>query len=385
MPDTITTRDLAPYVHGAAEIELTQSGLKPHRLPSWARAQCSDGQLAMAEAQPAGVRVRFRTAATYVELVTLPTKLEYVGIPPRPDGLYDLLVDGALVAQGTVPGGTAVVIDMLAGTMDVRPGEPGSVVFDGLPEGPKDVEIWLSYREVVELVELRTDAPVDVAAPSGRPVWLHHGSSISHGSDAASPTRTWPAIAAALGRVDLVSLGLGGSALLDPFVARTIRDSPADLVSAKIGINLVNLDLMRRRAFGPAVHGFLDTIRDGHPDVPLLVVSPIHCAIHEDAPGPSLPVLDDGAPYFRAGGDPAGVAAGQLTLRVIRTELARIVAERSTSDPHLHYLDGLTLYGAADAAERPLPDALHPDAATHELIGARFGEQVFSPRGSFRR
>ena len=44
-----------------------------------------------------------------------------------------------------------------------------------------------------------------------------------------------------------------------------MRDTPADLISVKLGINLVNTDLMRLRAFGPAVHGFLDTIRDGHP------------------------------------------------------------------------------------------------------------------------
>ena len=56
-----------------------------------------------------------------------------------------------------------------------------------------------------------------------------------------------------------------------------MRDTPADLISVKIGINLVNTDLMRVRAFGPAVHGFLDTIREGHPSTPLLVVSPI-CA-----------------------------------------------------------------------------------------------------------
>ena len=53
-----------------------------------------------------------------------------------------------------------------------------------------------------------------------------------------------------------------------------MRDTPADLISVKIGINLVNTDLMRLRAFGPAVHGFLDTIREGHPSTPLLVVSP---------------------------------------------------------------------------------------------------------------
>ena len=112
-----------------------------------------------------------------------------------------------------------------------------------------------------------------------RPVWLHHGSSISHGSNGDSPTAIWPALAARLGGVELVNLGFGGSALLDPFTARVIRDTPADVISLKLGINLVNADLMRLRAFGPAVHGFLDTIRDGHPDTPLLVVSPIHCPI----------------------------------------------------------------------------------------------------------
>ncbi|MDD0857936.1 SGNH/GDSL hydrolase family protein [Arthrobacter alpinus] len=96
----------------------------------------------------------------------------------------------------------------------------------------------------------------------------------------------WPALAARLGGMELTNLGFGGSALLDPFTARTMRDTPADAISIKMGINIVNLDLMRLRAFGPAVHGFLDTLRDGHPETPLLVVSPVFCGIHEDTPGP---------------------------------------------------------------------------------------------------
>nr|WP_307723349.1 SGNH/GDSL hydrolase family protein [Corynebacterium variabile] len=47
-------------------------------------------------------------------------------------------------------------------------------------------------------------------------------SSVSHGSNAPHPTGTWPVIAAHAADVDLHNLGLGGSALLDPFVARTI-------------------------------------------------------------------------------------------------------------------------------------------------------------------
>jgi hypothetical protein len=147
----------------------------------------------------------------------------------------------------------------------------------------------------------------------------------------------------------------------------------------KIGINLVNTDLMRARAFTPAVHGFLDTIRDGHPDTPLLVVSPILCPIHEDTPGPTamnLDALGEGRLLFEAMGEATLGASAKLTLTLIRDELSRIVAERAASDPQLTYLDGRELYGDADVERLPLPDALHPDAETQRLIGERFASRA---------
>ncbi|MDN3027258.1 SGNH/GDSL hydrolase family protein [Streptomyces sp. S.PB5] len=386
-PRWTTTPLTADLLRGALDLERTELGVLPHRLPARARAQCADPQLLMAESQPSGVRLVFRTTATTVELDTLPTKRSYVGAPPRPDGVYDLLVDGRPTARAVAPGGHVVTVDMAAGTAEHRPGAPVTVRFGELPARDKEVEIWLPHNETTELIALRTDAPVAPVPRRGdRRVWLHHGSSISHGSDAASPTGTWPARAAALAAVDLVNLGLAGSALLDPFTARTLRDTPADLISVKIGINLVNTDLMRLRAFGPAVHGFLDTIREGHPTTPLLVVSPILCPIHEDTPGPSAPDFTDiaeGQLRFRAMGDPAEAAAGKLTLTAIRAELSRIVAQRIPDDPNLHHLDGRALYGERDADALPLPDDLHPDAATHRHIGARFAELAFAADGPF--
>lgn len=382
----ITTPVTADLLRGALELEHTENGVLPHRLPAWARAQCTDGQLAMVESQPSGVRLVFRTRATAVELDALPTKRDYVGAPPRPDGVYELLVDGRPAGQGSVPGGNTLVVDMATGATESRPGLAGTLRFAGLPAGDKDVEIWLPHNETTELVALRTDAPVEPLPDRGRRVWLHHGSSISHGSDAVGPTAIWPALAASLGGVELINLGLGGSALLDPFVARTLRDTPADLISVKIGINLVNTDLMRLRAFTPAVHGFLDTVREGHPTAPLLVVSPILCPIHEDTPGPTapdLPALGNGRLRFAAMGDPAEVASGKLTLNVIRDELARIVAQRAADDPNLHHLDGRDLYGETDFTEMPLPDQVHPDAATHRLLGERFAHLAFTAGGVF--
>ncbi|EFL33095.1 conserved hypothetical protein [Streptomyces viridochromogenes DSM 40736] len=384
--DWITTPLTADLLRGALDLERTEHGLLPHRLPARARAQNTNAQLAMAEAQPSGVRLVFRTAATAVELDTLRTKRDYAGFPPRPDGLYDLLVDGRPAGQASGTGGNVLTIDMATWDGEVEPGPVGTVRFTGLPAHDKDVEIWLPHNETTELVALRTDAPVEPLPDRGRRVWLHHGSSISHGSDAASPTAIWPAIAASLGGVELINLGLGGSAMLDPFTARAMRDTPADLISVKMGINLVNQDAMRLRTFGPAVHGFLDTIREGHPDTPLLLVSPVHCAIHEDTPGPTAPEIDElgkGRLVFAAMGDPAETPTGKLTLTVIREELSRIVRQRAADDPNLHYLDGLELYGASDAAELPLPDNVHPDAATHRHIGERFGELVFTEGGPF--
>lgn len=388
MDTWVTTPVTAELLRGAVDTEHTEYGLLPHRLPAWARAQCADEQLAMAEAQPSGVRLAFRTRATALELDALPTKRAYVGAPPRPEGIYDLVIDGELFRQATVPGGNTLTIDMASGSVEKRPGEAGAARFDGLPEGAKDVELWLPHNEITELGALRTNAPVEPAVSSKRRVWLHHGSSISHGSDAASPTATWPALASRLGGVELVNLGFGGGALLDPFTARALRDTDADLISFKMGINLVNTDAMRLRAFTPAVHGFLDTIREGHPTTPLLVIAPILCPIHESTPGPCAPDfsrLSSGQVRFRATGDPAERASGKLTLGVVREELARIVAQRAAEDPHLHYLDGRELYGVDDFAELPLPDELHPDPASHRRIGERFAKHAFAGGGVFAR
>ncbi|MFJ5305809.1 GDSL-type esterase/lipase family protein [Streptomyces sp. NPDC088350] len=382
--NTITTPVTADMLRGFLDAETTAHGLLPHRLPARARRQIPDDQLAVAEAQPSGVRLVFRTRATTIELDTLPTKRVYRGFPAPADGVYDLLVDGRLTARATVTGGNVrTITDMVTQSAELTEGPPGTARFAGLPAGEKDVEIWLPHTEITELIALRTDAPVEKARDSGRKVWLHHGSSISHGSNATHPSGIWPALAAARGEVELVNLGFSGSALLDPFTARAMRDTPADLISVKIGINVVNADTMRLRAFTPAVHGFLDTLREGHPTTPLLVVSPLLCPVQEDTPGPLAPDFADGTLRFRATGDPAERAAGRLTLNVIRDALAGVVAQRAADDPYLHYLDGRRLYGESDYAEFPLPDDLHPDPAGHRRIGENFGRLVFGEGGPF--
>ena len=219
----ITTPITLDLLRGALDLEQTARGVLPHRLPAWARAQYDDSQMAMVDSQPSGVRLVFRTSATAVELDTLPTKRDYTGAPPRPDGVYDVLVDGRLHTQLTAASGDVITIDLATGATETREGRPQTLRVTGLSAAPETVEIWLPHDETTELVALRTDAPVEPVPAAGR-VWLHHGSSISHGSNATHPTGTWPALAAAQAGVELVNLGFGGSAFLQPFIARTIRD-----------------------------------------------------------------------------------------------------------------------------------------------------------------
>ncbi|OFJ54804.1 SGNH/GDSL hydrolase family protein [Mycolicibacterium grossiae] len=365
-----------------ADLERTEIGWLPHRLTQDARDRCDDPQLLGAETQPSGVRVVLRTAATAIELDLHRTRVVLTGVPERSAGTVDLVVDGRLTAQAATHGGDVVRVDPSSGSRGVEPGPVATIRFDGLTPREKLVELWLPHYERIEVVALRTDAPASIPVTT-RKRWVHYGSSISQGSNAASPSTTWPAIAAALAGVDLVNLGFSGSALLDPFVARAIRDQPADVVTVKVGINLVNADLFRQRAFGPAVHGFLDAIRDGHPDVPLVVVGPLYCPIHETTPGPGafdVDALGRGVVRFVATGNPADVDApgglGRLSLVWIREQLSEIVTRRRVADPRISYLDGLSLYGPDDAQTHPLPDELHPDAATHRIIGERFASST---------
>ena len=148
------------------------------------------------------------------------------------------------------------------------------------------------------------------------------------------------------------------------------------MISLKVGINLVNADSMTDRTFGPALHGFLDQVRDGHPDTPILLVSPIHCPSVEDHPGPNV-ARSDGTYGVVEGLDEVRIT--HLTLRKVRAAIEAIVdARRAAGDANLHYLDGLTLFGPDDVGD--LPDLLHPNPAGYRRIGERFAAAAFGRR-----
>jgi hypothetical protein len=353
---------------GALDFDRRPTGIVPRRLPNWTRPQVPLFMEIMVT-MPSGVRLEFATTSRTIELDVLPTRIE-ISKPPAPS-VFDLIIDGHPVRSVNTQCGDRLKINLAdRGKATRERGEAGTVAFTDLPAGLKRCELWLPANAILELRALRIDdgARIEPTPTRLRRRWVHHGSSISHCMEASSPTQTWPAVAARLADVELLNLGLGGNCHLDQFVARTMRDEPADVLSLKVGINVVNMDSLKERTFTPALHGFIDTVRDGKPHMPFLIASPIYCPSAETHPGPTVPNAH--GKFVTLPGHEE-IRNGSLTLQQMRTIIRDVVAtRRKHGDPNLHYLDGLELFGADDAAD--LPDDLHPNGAGYVRMGERF-------------
>jgi hypothetical protein len=299
--------------------------LMPWRVP-WRDLALFHPAMHLAASKPAGVRLAFRTDSRELVFETAPNPSPEPGFDP---GRLDLCLDGRLAASTPVGG--------------------NRYAFAALPAGMKEVELWLSPSSPFRLCGVLVDDGANVERTAlRRPRWIAHGSSITQASAAGAPTRTWTAIVAAARGLDLTNLGYGGQCHLDQTVARAIRDLPADFISICSGINIMGQNSLSPRTYGPALAGFILTVRDGHPHVPLSVMSPIFMPDRETTKN----------------------AVG-MTLVDIRRETAAVVELlRSRGDRHLIYIDGLEILGADQAGR--LPDRLHPDAEGNRIMGRNF-------------
>ncbi|GAA3162520.1 hypothetical protein GCM10020001_103850 [Nonomuraea salmonea] len=115
---------------------------------------------------------------------------------------------------------------------------------------------------------------------------------------------------------------------------------------------------MSARTFPGQVSGFIQTIRDAHPSVPIAVLTPITSPPRERLPN-------------QVG----------LTRDEIRAAVADAVRTlRSCGETRLHLIDGPVVLGPRDA-HLLLDDALHPDADGYRLMADR----LTPPPGRRRR
>ena len=317
---------------GAISVAQSSDGLTPWRLPhtDLALFPSVEDKLVQKASCTSGVRLRFQTDAARVALAVVPLE------SPR---RFDLTIDGELVESVCVAAGQ------------------DRAAWDALPAGVKVVELWLPTDAPVTVRGLRVDSEAGVQSVADtRPKWLAYGSSITHCGGAHSPARSWPAVAARRAGLNLTCLGYGGSAHLDPMVARMIRDLQADFISLKVGINICGLPTLTERTFRPALIGFIQIIREKHPEIPIAVVSLIYAPAYE-----------------------RGIVAPGFPIDLMREQIQDAVGRLSArGDGNLHYFSGLDLLGPDMAEQYLTEDGVHPNGDGYEAIGRNFLQRVLA-------
>ena len=305
---------------GAVSLQKTEDWVMPWRTPYSAHILFPEPLLERS-AMPAGVRISFRSNTTQVSGNI---------VRQNDSGILDLCCDGELIDS-----------------TDLK--QKNSFAFKGLANGEKLIELWLPQFGQFQLRGLEIDdgATLETFADT-RPRWITYGSSITQCRTAASPTQTWPGIVARTHGLNLTCLGYGGQCHLDAMVARMIRDLPADYISMCLGINIQGASSLGPRAFLPAIIGAVQIIREKHTDIPIVLMSPICCPPREENPN-----------------------TVRFHLKGMREEVkAAAEALQSHGDTQVHYVDGLSVFGADYV--HLLPDDLHPDAEGYRVMGKHF-------------
>jgi lysophospholipase L1-like esterase len=204
-----------------------------------------------------------------------------------------------------------------------------------------------SGRTVVTLPEGLRPTVLGVRGEGGsvRPAsrqarWLCYGDSIAEGWAASGPGRSWPAIVGRRLGLDVVNLGYAGAARGEIAVAEAMAGIEADLVTLAYGTNCWQRIPHSAAQVAADLDAFCDVVLAGHPDVPLVVLSPI---VRPDAE--------------------ATANALGATLADLRDAMEETVRRRAATDDRLSLVEGRDLVDPG-----LLVDGVHPGDDGHLVL-----------------
>ena len=359
----IPVKKITPFLNHVAETEPGPcNGIMPHRMRRRLRTQIDDPLFIWNEFCPSGLCLELRCSHRTTITMTgyaLDDTAQWIS-------LISQTRQGRTRSDIEMTGLGKLIPDLAHGSFSLKPGTPMTITLDPIDSVDTHFTIMLSHTCIAEIIDFTSDGAVRPACNNGTSKrWTHYGSSISHGAQSPHPADRWVMQVAQGLNLDLTDLSFSGNAQLDQAVARSIAEHAADIITCAVGINIVNADSMRERSFIPALHGFLDTIREQQPQTPIIVITACSCPMQEHTPGPIISQSDG---TFRVSKRSIEHDIGALTLSQTRTIIERVVKQRH--DPHLTVMHGLSLLSAQDAYV--LEDNLHPNQEGINLIASRF-------------
>ncbi|MFI5047225.1 MAG: GDSL-type esterase/lipase family protein, partial [Acidimicrobiia bacterium] len=243
----------------------------------------------------------------------------------------------------TVVCGDAIVAD--------HPAELGvGTASIALPERDVDVRVVVylpeAMRPVVQAIAGRGGSLEPAPA---QPRWLAYGDSIVEGWVASGPVASWPAVAGRTCSLDVANLGYAGAARGEIVSAEQLASLDADVISVSHGTNCWTRIPFSEAMFRAQTDAFLNVVRQGHPDTPIVVTSPVVRPDAEEQPNRLGATLDD-----------------------LRRAMEDVVHERvAAGDERLTLVEGRDLLVAHE-----LPDGIHPGDEGHRKLAASFGAAI---------
>ncbi|WP_166875308.1 SGNH/GDSL hydrolase family protein [Salinibacterium sp. ZJ450] len=314
--------ELKPLLLGADSIEDD----RPLRVPSAAMERWA-ADTVQASRVPAGVRLGFTGDATAIEIDIRTSDVLSLATPAA-HGEFTVYVAGQRWDATPVSAGITTTVQI---TLPER--DPETIV-----------EIYLPERYEPRIFGIRALGG-GVAPLPAAPRWVAYGDSITQGWTTSDPGATWAAVAARRTGFNLLNLGFAGAARGELPVAAHLAAIPADVISLAWGTNCWSQIEMDAAYLAELMRLFLRTVRGGHPDTPILVLSPVIRPAAEQARNRSGATLSD-------------------LRRAIEDAVLSFRDEQA--DARLHLLSGADLI----TAEQLDPDGIHPNDAGHAAMGA---------------
>lgn len=317
-----------PLLRGAALID---EGL-PRRVPASATERWPADTIEAARV-PAGVHLGFTGTATAVEIDIETGARLGLATPAEHSGFVTYAEDRRVGVVPVDSRSTATV------RIELPPRSADAIVRIYLPE--RDEPRVLGIRPIGGTVTPLADAPR----------WLAYGDSITQGWTTSDPGASWTAVAARRSGLDLRNLGFAGAARGELPLASHLASAPAEVISLAWGTNCWAQIEMDAPYIAQLVRLFLSTVRTGHPDTPILVVSPVlrpRAERQENGAGATLAELRDAI------------------------EIAVDTFQNANGDTNLHLLPGAELITEAELDA----DGIHPNDAGHAHMGAVIGAEL---------